>query len=115
MFSQRIGESRINILKSEGNPSSIDTLPNKVRIGFKSFEKSGKSSYKRYTYYYFDNTDTCQQVIIVEPQSEANGWIKLFNDECVKMSEYKWKDYSRGLLVQILIKENAVYVDFKKL
>ena len=53
----------------------------------------------------------CYGVLFLEPKSEANAWVKYFNDKnFVKLKGMKWKDYENNTLYELEVKEELCKV-----
>jgi hypothetical protein len=53
----------------------------------------------------------CYKVLIVEPASETNNWIKYFNNNnFVKLEVMIWKDYETSIAYKVEVEEDKCYV-----
>lgn len=54
----------------------------------------------------------CYRVLIIEPSSETNNWIKFFNDEnFIKLDGMIWKDYEHSIVYEIEVKKGRCLVN----
>lgn len=53
----------------------------------------------------------CYRVLMVEPSSETNNWIKYFDEQnFVKLDGMIWKDYEHSILYEVTVKEGKCLV-----
>lgn len=61
-----------------------------------------------------NNEQLCYQVLIVEPSSETNNWIKYFNEQnYVKLEGMTWKDYEHSIVYKVLVEDGSCLVTKK--
>ena len=56
----------------------------------------------------------CYRVLMIEPSSETNNWIKFFNDKnFVKLEGMIWKDYENSIVYKVSVeKGNCLVVKY---
>jgi hypothetical protein len=53
----------------------------------------------------------CYRVLMIEPGSETNNWIKYFNEQnYVKLEGMIWKDYEHSIVYKVVVKEGSCIV-----
>lgn len=53
----------------------------------------------------------CYKVLIIEPSSETNNWIKYFNEKnFIKLDGMNWKDYEHSIIYKIEVKEDSCII-----
>lgn len=58
-----------------------------------------------------DKEQICYRVLIVEPSSETNNWIKSLNDQnFVKLDGMVWKDYENSIVYEVKVKDGNCLV-----
>lgn len=70
-----------------------------------------EDSSRAFWYFVFDKTDSiCYKVIRLWSLTTINYTIQYFNNNYVKISEYKWKDYKNNVYLEIEIKDEGKYL-----
>jgi hypothetical protein len=53
----------------------------------------------------------CYRVLMIEPSTETNNWIKFFNEQnFVKLEGMTWKDYEHSIVYEITVQEGVCLV-----
>jgi hypothetical protein len=53
----------------------------------------------------------CYRVLMIEPSSETNTWIKAFNDQnYIKLEGMIWKDYENSIVYEVNVQEGQCIV-----
>lgn len=53
----------------------------------------------------------CYRVLMVEPSSETNNWIKYFDEQnFIKLDGMVWKDYEHSIVYEVTVKEGKCLV-----
>ncbi|MFT5217128.1 MAG: hypothetical protein ACI83H_002262 [Glaciecola sp.] len=53
----------------------------------------------------------CYRVLMIEPSSETNNWIKYFNEQnYVKLDGMIWKDYEHSIVYKVVVEEGSCLV-----
>lgn len=60
---------------------------------------------------YLNKKQVCFQVLMLEPSSETNNWIKWFNDKnFVKLDGLIWKDYENSIVYKVKVEKGNCIV-----
>ncbi|CAM3774693.1 hypothetical protein FLGE108171_14600 [Flavobacterium gelidilacus] len=53
----------------------------------------------------------CFRVLMIEPSSETNNWIRFFNEQnFVKLAGMTWKDYEHSIVYEVVVKDGNCLV-----
>jgi hypothetical protein len=102
-------QTRQEIINEKGNNFTTglttDGVPYMVYVNVRDNVESVTS-------YYFDKDGQCRHRRIVEPLSQINDWVKLFNTTKVKLGELKWRDYENDYTIEITKSTSTVTINF---
>lgn len=58
-----------------------------------------------------DKAQECYKVIIIEPSSETNAWVKSFKQKnYVKLEGMVWKDYENSVVYKVEVTDDSCFI-----
>jgi hypothetical protein len=101
---KELGHTKYDIISSHGNDYKIGhTKDNTEYIYYEKPKHSEASGYYSAVETYYFNYGVCDMVVIIEPSTEANGWVSVLNSSLVHIKDMLWKDYDTNTLVAVKI------------
>lgn len=94
-----------------GDCDKTELENSEFRLHCSCFRQSGDSGVIYFDrYIVFNSSNKCYGVLINETKHTINTWVKLFNKNFVKISEFEWKDYDRDVTYKITTKEENIII-----
>lgn len=115
----QIGQSREDIIAEYGRNYEVGEADDGTKyITYEkeyTTEQSGNYTQIKAIYFFEadDGTLICHQWLIIEPSSETNAWVKLLNNDLVKIGYLEWKDYENNILYKIEVEDNLCLLKVK--
>lgn len=105
----QIGSKKSKIIDDHKNYTLETTDDGTEYISFEVEYKNYTQSVACYLTEKKENKEQiCYRVLMIEPKSETNNWIKWFNDKnFIKLNGLVWKDYGNATVYEIEVKEGS--------